>query len=56
MRSYNSIMGALVMIFSVLMYITLKSDKTGLGLSDNGTHDANHFITFDIALHDFYTK
>lgn len=53
LRSFIFFYGALVMIFLVLMHITLKSDKTGLGHSDNGPHDANHFISFDIALHIF---
>lgn len=45
-----------MIFFLVLMYITLKSDKTGLGHSDNGSHDANHFISFDIALHIFFKQ
>lgn len=48
-----SFMGPWSWFFLVLMHITLKSDKTGLGHSDNGPHDANHFISFDIALHIF---
>lgn len=57
LRSFIFFYGALVMIFFlVLMYITLKSDKTGLGHSDNGSHDANHFISFDIALHIFLNR